>query len=79
MNTIFTTDKNGKKRYLDIRVEEINDVWCIVKATGQVGGKEAKSITEVPIGYESALKRAKASLSSVSVSNWYLGILESSA
>lgn len=59
MNTIFTTDKNGKKRYLDIRVEEINDVWCIVKATGQVGGKEAKSITEVPLGYESALKRAK--------------------
>ena len=50
MNTIFTTDKNGKKRYLDIRVEEINGVWCIVKATGQVGGKEATSVTEVPLG-----------------------------
>ena len=59
MNTIFTTDKNGKKRYLDIRVEEINDVWCIVKATGQVGGKEATSVTEVPLGFESATKRAK--------------------
>jgi hypothetical protein len=59
MDTIFTTDKNGKKRYLDIRVEEINDVWCIVKATGQVGGKETKSVTEVPLGYDSAMKRAK--------------------
>ena len=59
MNTIFTTDKNGKKRYLDIRVEEINNVWCIVKATGQVGGKEATSVTEVPLGFESATKRAK--------------------
>src|SRR6056300_1108843 len=59
MNTIFTTDKNGKKRYLDIRVEEINGVWCIVKATGQVGGKEATSVTEVPLGFESATKRAK--------------------
>ncbi len=59
MNTIFTTDKNGKKRYLDIHVEEINDVWCIVKATGQVGGKEVTSMTEVPLGFESATKRAK--------------------
>jgi DNA ligase-1 len=58
MNTIFTTDKNNKRRYLDIRVEEIDNVWCIVKATGQVGGKEARSITEVPLGYESATKRA---------------------
>ena len=59
MKTIFTTDKNGMKRYLDIRVEEINGVWCIVKATGQVGGKEATSVTEVPLGFESATKRAK--------------------
>ena len=59
MNTIFTTDKNNKKRYLDIRVEEINGVWCIVKATGHVGGKEVTSMTEVPLGFESATKRAK--------------------
>lgn len=52
MNTIFTTDKNNKKRYLDIRVEEINGVWCIVKATGHVGGKEVTSMTEVPLGFE---------------------------
>ena len=58
MNTIFTTDKNGKKRYIDIRVEERNGCWCIVKASGQVGGKEATSVTEVPLGYESAVKRA---------------------
>ena len=58
MNTIFTTDKNGKKRYIDIRVEEQNGCWCIVKASGQIGGKEATSVTEVPLGYESAVKRA---------------------
>ncbi len=58
MNTIFTTDKNGKKRYIDIRVEERGECWCIVKASGQVGGKEATSVTEVPLGYESAVKRA---------------------
>ena len=59
MDTIFTTDKNNKKRYLDISVEEINEVWCIVKTTGQVNGKETKSMTEVPLGYDSATKRAK--------------------
>ncbi len=58
MDTIFTTDKNGKKRYIDIRVEERGECWCIVKASGQVGGKEAISVTEVPLGYESAVKRA---------------------
>ena len=58
MNTIFTTNKNGKKRYLDIHVEKIKDTWCIVKLTGQVGGKESKSVIEVPLGYESAMKRA---------------------
>ena len=59
MDTIFTTDKNNKKRYLDISVEEINEVWCIVKTTGQVNGKETKSMIEVPLGYDSATKRAK--------------------
>ncbi len=58
MNTIFTTDKNNKKRYIDIRVEKRGECWCIVKASGQVGGKEATSVTEVPLGYESAVKRA---------------------
>ena len=59
MNTIFTTDKNSRKRYIDIRVEERDGCWCIVKASGQVGGKESISVTEVPLGYESATKRAK--------------------
>lgn len=59
MDRIFTTNKNGKTRYIDIRVEERDECWCIIKASGQVGGKESISITEVPLGYESAVKRAK--------------------
>jgi DNA ligase-1 len=59
METIFTKDKSGRDRFLDIRVEEIDGCWCILKTTGIVGGKESISTTQVPLGYESATKRAK--------------------
>ena len=59
METIFTKDKNDRDRFLDIRVEEIDGCWCILKTTGIVGGKESISTTQVPLGYESATKRAK--------------------
>ena len=58
METIFTKDKTGRDRFLDIRVEEIDGCWCILKTTGIVGGKESISTTQVPLGYESATKRA---------------------
>ena len=59
METIFTKDKSGRDRFLDIRVEEIDGCWCILKTTGIVGGKESISTTQVPLGYESATQRAK--------------------
>jgi DNA ligase-1 len=60
METIFKTDKNGKKRYFDISVEKMSDGTAqIVKKTGMVGGKESVSNIHVKLGYDSALKRAK--------------------
>ena len=60
METIFKTDKNGNQRYTSIRVEKLEDGTAnIIKATGVVDGKESISTTHVPLGYESALKRAK--------------------
>jgi len=60
METIFKTDKNGKKRYFDISVNKLPDGTAnIVKKTGMVGGKESVSTIHVKLGYDSALKRAK--------------------
>ena len=60
METIFKTDKNGNQRYTSIRVQKLKDGTAnIIKATGVVDGKESISTTHVPLGYESALKRAK--------------------
>jgi ATP-dependent DNA ligase len=60
METIFKTDKNGKKRYFDISVEKLSDGTAnIIKKTGMVGGKESVSTIHVKLGYDSALKRAK--------------------
>ncbi len=60
METIFKTDKNGKKRYFDISVNKLPDGTAnIVKKTGMVGGKESISTIHVKLGYDSALKRAK--------------------
>jgi len=60
METIFKTDKNGKKRYFGISVEKLSDGTAnIIKKTGMVGGKESVSTIHVKLGYDSALKRAK--------------------
>ena len=60
METIFKTDKNGKKRYFDISVEKLSDGTAnIIKKTGMVGGKESVSTIHVKLGYDSALKRAR--------------------
>ena len=60
METIFKTDKNGKKRYFNISVEKLaDDTANIIKKTGMVGGKESVSIIHVKLGYDSALKRAR--------------------
>jgi DNA ligase-1 len=60
METIFKTDKNGKKRYFDISIEKLSDGTAnIIKKTGMVGGKESVSTIHVKLGYDSALKRAR--------------------
>ena len=60
METIFKTDKNGRKRYVNISVEKLPDGTAnIIKKTGMVGGKESVSTIHVKLGYDSALKRAR--------------------
>ena len=59
MDTIFKTDTHGRQRMFDIHVECLPDGTAnIVKTTGLVEGKKVKSVTHVPLGYESAKKRA---------------------
>ena len=60
METIFKTDKNGRKRYVNISVEKLSDGTAnIIKKTGMVDGKESVSKIHVKLGYDSALKRAR--------------------
>ena len=60
METLFKTDKSGRKRMFDIRVEKLEDGTAnIVRTTGLGDGKKTTSVTHVRLGYESALKRAK--------------------
>lgn len=59
MDTIIKTDAHGRERMFDIRIERLRDGTAnIVKTTGLVEGKKQTSITHVPLGYESAKKRA---------------------
>ena len=59
METIFKIDSKGKKRYVIVEVEKLDDGTAnIIKKTGLVGGKESISTTHVKLGYDSALKRA---------------------
>jgi DNA ligase-1 len=59
MDTIFKKDANGRERMFDIRVERLRDGTAnIIKTTGLVHGKKTTSVTHVPLGYESAKKRA---------------------
>lgn len=60
METIFKTDARGRQRMFDIRVERLRDGTAnIVKTTGLVDGKKQTSVIHVPLGYDSAVKRAK--------------------
>ena len=47
---IITIDKNGKERIWSIRIEQNDDGICIVRETGQVGGKIASVSRKVPKG-----------------------------
>ena len=59
METVFKTDSKGRKRYIIIDVEKLDDGTAnIIKKSGLVGGKESMSVTHVKLGYDSALKRA---------------------
>jgi len=59
METIFKTDSLGRQRMFDIRVDKLPDGTAnIVKTTGLVDGKKQTSVIHVPLGYDSALKRA---------------------
>lgn len=60
METIFKTDARGRQRMFNIRVERLRDGTAnIVKTTGLVDGKKQTSVIHVPLGYDSAVKRAK--------------------
>ena len=60
MDTIFKTDARGRQRMFDIRVDRLRDGTAnIVKTTGLVDGKKQTSVIHVPLGYDSAVKRAK--------------------
>lgn len=59
METIIKTDAHGRERMWAIRVDRLNDGTAnIVKTTGLVDGKKQTSVVHVPLGYESAVKRA---------------------
>jgi hypothetical protein len=60
METIIKIDSRGRERMFDIRVDRLRDGTAnIVKTTGLVDGKKQTSIIHVPLGYDSAVKRAK--------------------
>lgn len=59
MDTIIKIDSRGRERMFDIRVDRLRDGTAnIVKTTGLVDGKKQTSIIHVPLGYDSAVKRA---------------------
>ena len=61
MERLIREDKNGRKRFTDIRVEELSDGTAdIVKTSGMVGSEKViESRTNVKTGYEKALIRAR--------------------
>jgi len=61
MERLIREDKNGRRRFTDIRVEDLgNGAADIVKTTGVVGSdKVIESRTNVKTGYEKALARAQ--------------------
>lgn len=61
MERLIREDKNGKKRFTDIHVEDLGDGTAdIVKTSGMIGSdKTTVSRTNVKTGYEKALARAK--------------------
>ena len=61
MERLIKKDKNGRERFTDIRVEDLDDGTAdIVKSTGVVGtDKVSVSRTNVKTGYEKALARAQ--------------------
>ena len=61
MERLIREDKNGKKRFTDIHVEDLGDGTAdIVKVSGMIGSdKTIVSRTNVKTGYEKALARAK--------------------
>jgi ATP-dependent DNA ligase len=59
MDTIFKTDNLGRERMFDIVVERLSDGTAnIVKTCGLVTGHKFVTTTHVPLGVESANKRA---------------------
>ena len=61
MERLIKQDKHNRKRYIDIKVEDLKDGTAdIVKISGIVGSdKFSESRTNVKTGYEKALKRAQ--------------------
>jgi ATP-dependent DNA ligase len=61
MERLIRQDKHGNDRYIDIKVEELEDGTVdIVKISGVVGNEKfSESRTNVKTGYEKALKRAQ--------------------
>ena len=61
MERLIREDKNGRRRYTDIHVEDLGDGTSdIVKTSGVLGSdKTVVSRTNVKTGYEKALARAK--------------------
>lgn len=59
MDTIIKTDAHGRERIFNIRVDRLRDGTAnIVKTTGLVDGKKITSTIHVPLGFNSASKRA---------------------
>lgn len=60
MERLIKKDKNGRERFIDIRVEDLGDGTAdIVKVCGVVGSdKMTESRTNVKTGYEKAVNRA---------------------
>ena len=61
MERLIRKDKNGRERFIDIRVEDLgNGTADIVKVSGVMGSdKTVESRTNVKTGYEKALMRAQ--------------------
>ena len=61
MERLIRTDKNGRERFVDIRVEDLgNGTADIVKVSGIIGSdKTIESRTNVKTGYEKACARAQ--------------------